>query len=47
MGPQRYRQISDLFNRLRHMPAAECGAVLEQVGADDQGLRREVEALLG
>ena len=47
MNPQRYQQISDLFNRLRHMPASECGAVLEQVGVDDPGLRHEVEALLG
>ena len=46
MSPQRWRQIEDLFYRLREESAGERARILESACAGDPDLRREVERLL-
>src|SRR6266498_4982293 len=47
MKPKRWRQINDLFQLAVERAPEERAAFLEQACHDDEGLRREIESLIG
>ena len=47
MTPERWRQIEALYHAARALPRSERSAYLAAACPDDEGLRREVEKLLG
>jgi hypothetical protein len=47
MTPERWEQVQQWFNRLVNLPLEQKRSELEKLGADDPGLRREVEVMLG
>ncbi len=47
MKPERWRQINDLFQLAVERAPEERAAFLEQACHGDEGLRREIESLIG
>jgi Tol biopolymer transport system component len=46
MNPERWRQVDELFRAVSQAEPGRRGALLAELAAGDEGLRREVEALL-
>ena len=46
MTPERWRQIEDVYEAVMARPAAERAEAVDELCAGDEGLRKEIEALL-